>query len=563
MTCRDMQFIIHSDFDTSANRQDIVETSRRNLDLLDWIAKTFVDAILQFNQDETLDCEWPLFLPSTKHSSSWFWAGLNRRILEHVGKTPTVKSRRWTDLRLIHHVLFLTDDWRYGDGLPLLDDEASDPFLSPRYPQKSVDILFEYGLKRLGSDLQLALLEKDVGSFNSIMQATGTDEEWHTAMASCLSSIAAKDMPAARRMKSLPLLPLSTGLWASTISGPVYLPRAGGFNIPSHVSLRVIKPKALWNEARKVLFERLGVSEALVIIVRASIYEAFRITRPGQYHSDYNYYCRYLYFTHNSQPHSELCQIMVVCSAGKRVDPHVTDVYFSKADDPYGAKALLAPNDTAPGMPVSFLHDVFLATPLPRPSQDHPSWKGWLRRSVGIRQQLRLTTKDGKALSDAFLYVFQHRKDKFVGLLGHLWLSEGSKMRENKNLCRSVEDLDAQELCGVDYQLRLRDTWLPKPHLLSAVRRYMEHPEHFPFLKLDGAEVTGPSAMKCDFLRVYLSVGGQDDIDFSLEILRCIVKYCPAPLSVSQSQRVLDLYVVIDAKLLLVGDQPAKRKQIR
>lgn len=37
-----LKFLIHTDFDTSASRQDIVTTSRRNIDLLDGITDTFI-----------------------------------------------------------------------------------------------------------------------------------------------------------------------------------------------------------------------------------------------------------------------------------------------------------------------------------------------------------------------------------------------------------------------------------------------------------------------------------------------------------------------------------------
>lgn len=55
-TCTKLEekFLIHSDFDTSANRQDVSTTSRRNLCLLPHITSAFLDAVLQFCEDPEL-----------------------------------------------------------------------------------------------------------------------------------------------------------------------------------------------------------------------------------------------------------------------------------------------------------------------------------------------------------------------------------------------------------------------------------------------------------------------------------------------------------------------------
>ncbi|OAA70746.1 hypothetical protein LEL_09337 [Akanthomyces lecanii RCEF 1005] len=45
------KFLIHSDFDTDASRQDILVDSPRNQGLLDWVAKAFTRAALQFSED--------------------------------------------------------------------------------------------------------------------------------------------------------------------------------------------------------------------------------------------------------------------------------------------------------------------------------------------------------------------------------------------------------------------------------------------------------------------------------------------------------------------------------
>ncbi|RBR16331.1 hypothetical protein FVER53590_05926 [Fusarium verticillioides] len=104
----DYKFLIHSDFDTNANRQDIVTTSRRNFDLRDWVASAFFQAVLQFCEHPTLCYTWPMFLPSSSDAGSdAFWSGLNHEIQRLMKKTPVLKSRNRVDLRLIGDVVIL------------------------------------------------------------------------------------------------------------------------------------------------------------------------------------------------------------------------------------------------------------------------------------------------------------------------------------------------------------------------------------------------------------------------------------------------------------------------
>ncbi|KAL7898907.1 hypothetical protein HDV63DRAFT_81602 [Trichoderma sp. SZMC 28014] len=93
----DYKFLIHSDFDTSANRQDIITTSTRNENLLDWIAKAFLTAIKQFCEYASLCYEWPLFLPNAESALDTFWAELNIKIRKLVMTSPTLKSRHRRD----------------------------------------------------------------------------------------------------------------------------------------------------------------------------------------------------------------------------------------------------------------------------------------------------------------------------------------------------------------------------------------------------------------------------------------------------------------------------------
>ncbi|KAF5638186.1 uncharacterized protein FTJAE_5432 [Fusarium tjaetaba] len=168
----DYKFLIHTDFDTNANRQDIVTTSRRNLDLRGWIASAFFQAVLQFCEHPTLCYSWPMFLPSSSDTSSdAFWSGLNQEIRSLMKKTPVLKSRNRIDLRAVGEVVFLPGEAQDAERHPLFDDPTKDLYLSPRYSQKAVNILIGYGLDVLNIQTFLNLLETDVHSPNSTTPA--------------------------------------------------------------------------------------------------------------------------------------------------------------------------------------------------------------------------------------------------------------------------------------------------------------------------------------------------------------------------------------------------------
>ncbi|RBA17408.1 hypothetical protein FPRO05_02132 [Fusarium proliferatum] len=175
----DYKFLIHSDFDTNANRQDIVTTSRRNLDLRGWIASAFFQAILQFCEHPTLCYSWPMFLPSSSDTSSdAFWSGLNHEIQSLMKKTPVLKSRNRIDLRLIGDVVILINDAQDAEGNPLFDDPHKDLYLSSNYSQKTVDILKGYGLGILGIQTFINLLETDLRSPDSSTPAFHDTQEF-------------------------------------------------------------------------------------------------------------------------------------------------------------------------------------------------------------------------------------------------------------------------------------------------------------------------------------------------------------------------------------------------
>ncbi|KAL5608429.1 hypothetical protein FOBRF1_008926 [Fusarium oxysporum] len=558
----DYKFLIHSDFDTNANRQDIVTTSRRNLDLRGWIACAFFRAILQFCEHPTLCYSWPMFLPSSDTSSDAFWSGLDHEIQSLMKKTPVLKSRNRIDMRLVGDVVILASDAKDAEGHPLFDDPTKDLYLSPSYSQKAIDILKGYGLGILHIQTVLNLLETDLRSPNSKFHGKNTTDEWHSAVARLLSKQLKNSLSIQQRLKSLPLLPLRSGAWTSTTSGPVYFPTTGDINIPNSLDLKVITVHASSNSDRSTLFQHLGVCQATYDDVRASILRSFNSKSLS--FDAINEYLSFLYLTHQIGKHGqeEYTKVEVTTGAWIRKNPHQTDIYLPGTHHAYSPASLLAVEGASPGLSVDFLHSKHMESTPDKPSLFHPSWETWLCNSIGVRERLRLVSRDERGLSDVFLYISEHRSEKFLGLFEHLWLHEKSSLVTNRTLRSKIEDLPAKNLCGVDYSLKLKEAWLPLKALRELVDRYMEYPEQFPFLKLEESDTTEQIGSKWHFLSDYFSVSKDDSVDFLLQILRYIQRSCPEPSSDSQARKVFDLYVAIYAKLTVTSDGPDARRKI-
>lgn len=466
-------------------------------------------------------------------------------------------------MRLIGDVLILAGNAQDAEGRPLFDDAVKDLYLSPKYPQKAVNILKGYGLRLLQVPIVLNLLEADVRSASSKMHGENTTDEWHSAVARLLSILIKDSAHTEQKLKSLPLLPLRSGVWTSTASGPVYFPTTEGIDIPESLELRVVSPSASRNSDRKTLFQQLGICDATKNQVRASIFRSFDSDSLSL--NQVQAYLDFLYLTHHVGTHTRegYASVWVGTRALQRKSPHRTDMYLPGTDHAYSPASLLAAKGAAPGLSAEFLHSWHMKHVPDRPSPSHPSWERWLCDSIGILERLRLMSHDKVGLSDTFLYVHEHRPEEFLGLFEHLWLHEKLNLIIDWTLRSKIEELSAENLCRVGFPLKLHETWLPLKSLKELVGRYMEYPEQFPFLKLEESDMTQQVGSKWDFLSDYFSVGRDDSIDFLLQILWCIQQSCPEPSSDHQLQKVFDLYVAISAKHAVSNDSSEARRKIR
>jgi hypothetical protein len=453
-------------------------------------------------------------------------------------------------------VVYLTANGSDNDGNPLLDDPARDPFLSANYPPASRDALKRYGLRSLHFGLFLDLLKMDLSSSRSKLKSASTDDAWHAKLAQSLRSFFAKGNSERKsQLKGLPMLPLWSGEWVAANCGRVYLPSTAGIAIPAGTDLKVVDPAAMVNTDRRGLFFDLGVIEPAISDVRTSIMKGLQSKSCRLDEARSRDHLHYLYHSHPyKQPREDLRGIFLHNHNGLVRRPSHTDFYLP-SDHLYGPNSLLAETATAPGLPVSFVHPSYMEdVPSPRDPKQK-TWKRWLYEDVGVRERLRLVSRDGTRLSDEWRYVAEHRPDKLLGLLGYLWQHESTEEIEQA-IFDEISATDASKMCKGSIPpssdtCDLEDTWLPLPHLEQQCRHFMEEEEFFPFLDLPDSDSQENFLARWAFLHTFIDVGKDDDTGFLLTILQWIKSANRDAVTIFRPGRLWDLYAAIGAKHLL------------
>lgn len=516
----------------------------------DWIAKTLLQAILEFNQNPILCYKWPLFLPSLDSGHDSFWSGLDAKILSLAQETPILRSRNRSDLRLIRDVMIVANGMTDDAGMLLLDDPIKDPFISAEYPYKVTKHLKPYGLQIASASLFVSLLERDLSQHDSKMRTDTTGDDWHSLVARMCSKICENDWVGTALLKSLELLPLRDGEWISCGPEPVHFLMTGNIEIPEDLGLKVLSKSATTNPDRMGFFRHLGATDATYEGVRSVIFSSF-IQRPRMSFTLTLDCLRYLFLTHSSPEHTResyknIClftesELYLTCSE------HT--IYVPDDDQPLSPASLIKNTHVPPDFDVHFLWLGYFTITYDDRKNPWVSFERWLCDFIGIHERITVLSSNENELSEPFQYVLAHQPAKFLDLFEHLWLLEGKEVLKHPTVISHIRKIPAKEICKVKFSLNLENTWLPLPELEDSVRRYMEHPEQFPFLSImDDGDIEQVSS-KWSFLTKYFGVGKSDDLDFLLEILHSIERSCTSSLSIRQSQRVFELYIAIYAKL--------------
>ncbi|KAM0355123.1 hypothetical protein ACHAPU_000983 [Fusarium lateritium] len=542
-------FHIHTDFKLDEARQDILYPSSANdaNDLLRGsVEDAFIQAIQNFCDHPNLCYHWPTFLPQLPSLSNPFWSKFETSIYEWINRNPILRSRNLKQFRLPQHVAKLANDARDSDGNPLLDDPKTDPFLSGQYTGQAVARLTQYGVPILHLHPFIDLLALDLKSDKSRMRNKTTNDKWHSAVASLLSKGMKMECYACR-LRPLPLLPLTDGTWTSVASGPAVLPFAFSTAIPQTLDLRVVSSPASHNLKRYELFKKLGATDIHVHDVEKLILTRFQTSESLQL-AEVKSFLHYFYLTHATSEDGSKGQregLKVLTTDLKLKDPHRDSVYLPGTDHPCAPERLLAPCGKVRVPSFSVLHPEILTDAPGDTTEVRLGWKRWLCNFCGVHECISYLSSENEDLSDHFLHVFNHLPERFLDMLNYICLQEPGKLREHPKLVSKIKNLPADRFCKSEIPLTLQDTWLPISRLRNFVSLYMELPDMFPFLAVEGGDLHLFFGGKYLAMTNYFSIGKSEDVDLFLAILKYIGRTCPGPISVNQTIQLVDLYLEI------------------
>ncbi|KAK4641164.1 hypothetical protein QC761_609930 [Podospora bellae-mahoneyi] len=558
-------FLIHTDFVTTANREDIVTSSQRNKGLRRHLAQAFVTAAEQMCEHPQLQFQWMRYLPHLS-SNRWdsFWSKFSGILQEEITKVDVIIPFASMTPRPLTALKQWPSKISWLDHLdrPVFEDlpKKKAAYVSLEYQDSDLFILRDYGMKYLSWGDLISRAKADLRSRSSKMKSPQTDAKWHSLAANLLKR-GLRNRKYEEEIKALNLLPLSDGSWTSvTKGGSVYFPTTTeGFSIPAELGLKFIKADAAVQPERNALFKALGVISASSDLIRSLVIGFQAKHRSSSFETSVDM-LRFLYLTHPPDASLGVYDVIwVISSSYLDLNPTENDVYFEDESDPYGPAAL--------GLEVNFLHPHYLQEP-PQTPEDatrtgkdaDKGWRNWLEQHIGIRTRLRLATKDvpnGKpALSEEILHVAEHQPTKFIGLLHHLWEYEGESLASNETLCRHLGSLEV--LCEGGSREPLKNTILPTPKLRKLSQRYLEPTYGSRFLQL---EISLPNTIGSWSFLAKFNIIMDDDLLFYLIILMSIASKAASLLM--KPSRILRLYAAIQAKCLASNNISKALKKVR
>ncbi|KAI1099079.1 hypothetical protein F4804DRAFT_345801 [Jackrogersella minutella] len=520
-------FLIHSDFVTQANREDIVTSSSRNIRLLDALTETFIIAMRQLCLHPTLKYQWMRYLPKLS-GYPWdsFWQNLVDKIKTRISDEEILVLGDNLSLRRVNQARRLLPMQKDQYDNPLLGDLPGDMacYISSHYKSEDMDILKEYGLSYLLQSEFLGRVERDLSNHMSKIRSIKSDDDWHSRVARHLNlSFEKKWENFIKRTKAMSLIPLLGGQWVSPTRSAVYFAHTpGGLPIPADLGLLLLDPVAAGLPMRNTLFTHLGVQFATVDDIRTKILRLDQSpTLNGMKFEPSLSHLRFLYLTHTPKDSALAYSKMSLCDNDENLYSISEHIFYCR--------------DKAS-------HDL--------------TWESWLHTYLGVRQYPRLINHDASALSEECQFVAKHLPSELLGFLKYSWDSEGSRVTPER-----IEDFKALKVtCRGDQIAALNETYLPLPALLEKWDELRRHGEVFPFLNLgdNAGQLSG-----WDFLRTF-GVNANPDLGFYLDILFYIQDESMRSRTLVDPTRLMHLYLRIYTESFeFSNDDVRKAKQTK
>ncbi|TVY16404.1 hypothetical protein LARI1_G008274 [Lachnellula arida] len=535
-------FLIQSDFVTEGSREGVMEDNRRNNDILDGVAETFLDAVLQFCKHPTLQYKWPRYIPQTIPNP--FWRRIKEKIHQLLKERAVLRGQSQGPLWPIRQLKKIVEQFQDEFDDPLVADLDEEVYLSSEYQKEDIAALDKLGLEFIDFGAILARFKCDLGrgTDQSKFKSNRTTDYWHNKTAKLLLLPFEKKWKSSTldKVRELPCIPLESGEWTAIINGAVYFPRAKGILIPTDLGLRILDEKSFKDPIREKLFLALGVDPAKIQDIRALVLERYNKAASSITFETSLNDLQFLYLAYSPGSTVQLrksTSLFVFNHLGRRIQDE-EDLYF-QSDEEYSFEKLMGSVlETAPynnGLVGSFIHPNYLKRielPHAKRAESHPTLKTWLQRSIGVLSHPRLADpQDSTQLSPIFHHIIKECPENMLGTLKAYWVSYAAVM--NGDLASKISEAVVPNT-NIGSK-PLKETFLHSETLTINCGKFVDV-QKFPFLRLEnGTDIKG-----WKFLNAF-HVGIEDNLDFWLQVLY----YC----KFSKAEFRYEIYEVIQKKI--------------
>lgn len=425
-----------------------------------------------FCYQPSLQYEWLQYLPDV-YITDPFWSVLRETIFDRLKRNRILLTWR-DDLKYPETLQHLSSRHRDGHGQPLLDDLKTEVYLSPRYNwSQHKDSLIELGVKNHSYMSMLDRLDLYLqGDEPRILNPTLSDD-WHTRVANLLMR-ALKTCPSssevARRIKHMPLVPVSDGSRLKNSSSGTYFPNdSNGVAIPGDLELEIVHAEALGNSSRRALFDTLGVTHCEPSHVIEFILKKYNQPYGVNLQNSISH-LRYHFWVLGDE-----------ASLDKRIyimDHHERPVYRARV--PYGVDIIvddmhlhtsgrcgtkeLSRKLEGDGWPTEmlFIHQAYLDAISTETRRNGLSWQEWLERKASVRCIPRLKDRHTDELSNLFQNIAINHPLTLVDFLKTYWHDYRGQI--TPQIIETVKDTEVP--CqNTDAWYPLKETYFPSMEL--------------------------------------------------------------------------------------------------
>lgn len=384
-----------------------------------------------FCHQPSLQYEWLQYLPGL-HITDPFWSDVRETTFDRL-KSNRILLTWKGNLKYPETLQHLSSRHCDRHGQPLFDDLEHEVYLSPRYNwSQHTDALMELGVKIHSYVSMLDRLDLFLQGDKPRSLDPALSDDWHTRVANLLVRALkahSSSSGVARRIKHMPLVPLSDGSRLKNSASGTYFPNdSKGFAIPGDLELEIVHPKALGNPSKRALFDTLGVthcdpSQAIEFILK-------KYNRPyGVNLQNSISHLRYLFWTLGDEV--SLDKRIYVMDQHERpvyralvpygVDIIVDDLYFQTSGR-CGTKELSQKleNDGWP-TDMLFIHQAYLDAISTEAKSNGLSWEEWLERRASVRCIPRLKDRHTNKLSTLFQNIAINHPLTLVDILKTYW----------------------------------------------------------------------------------------------------------------------------------------------